>query len=83
MTHPGYRNTALAGSLGTDLLHSVCNKARSSGFSKLFALTTQTRDWFLENGFVDAKLSDLPQEKQAMYNFQRNAKVMSLELGND
>ena len=46
----------------------------------MFALTTQTRDWFVENGFKDADIDALPAPKQALYNYQRNSKVMSKAL---
>ncbi len=50
------------------------------GVSQIFVLTTQTRDWFVDNGFEDSTLDALPAPKQAMYNYQRNAKVMTKKL---
>ena len=43
-------------------------------------LTTQTRDWFAEHGFADAAIDDLPAPRQALYNYQRNSKVMIKHL---
>ncbi len=41
----------------------------------LCVLTTQTAHWFLERGFAPANIADLPVAKQALYNYQRNAKA--------
>jgi amino-acid N-acetyltransferase len=38
-------------------------------------LTTRTAHWFVERGFAAGELDQLPQEKKALYNFQRNSKV--------
>ncbi len=62
--------------VGSALLAAAEERARQGGASTLFALTTQTRDWFLDHGFADAGLESLPAPKQAMYNYQRNATVM-------
>ena len=43
-------------------------------------LTTQTQDWFAENGFEDTDIDTLPAPKQALYNYQRNARVLSKRL---
>ncbi len=80
VSHPAYRHTSLGDGLGTELLAAICARAASQGIRHLFALTTRTRDWFIENGFVEVGISDLPQSKQAMYNFQRNSKVLLLDL---
>jgi amino-acid N-acetyltransferase len=62
--------------VGSSLLAAAEERARQSGASALFALTTQTHDWFLDQGFEEAGLDSLPAPKQAMYNYQRNATVM-------
>jgi amino-acid N-acetyltransferase len=38
-------------------------------------LTTKTAHWFLERGFRTGSIADLPQEKQALYNYQRKSQV--------
>lgn len=78
--HPSYRNSAGGEGLGARLLRAAEAEARARGIDGLFLLTTQTRDWFLENGFRDAGVDVLPAPKQALYNYQRNAKVMVKEL---
>ena len=46
----------------------------------LFVLTTQTTPWFLEQGFEACSLEDLPEERQQLYNLQRNSKVLIKHL---
>ncbi len=43
-------------------------------------LTTRTAHWFLERGFRLATVADLPQHKQALYNFQRKSLVYRKQL---
>ncbi len=62
--------------IGSALLAAAEARARQNGAEQLFALTTQTRDWFLDQGFRETGLEALPAPKQAMYNYQRNATVM-------
>ena len=38
-------------------------------------LTTKTSHWFLERGFRNATIAELPQQKQALYNYQRKSLV--------
>ena len=80
--HPSFRDAERNGrpSVGTSLLEAAEKTARSMGAARMFVLTTQTRDWFLDNAFVDATLDDLPTPKQALYNIQRNSKVMIKQL---
>ncbi len=59
-----------------DRLFNFCEEqARELGLTSLFCLTTRTEHWFLERGFVQKKIGQLPHEKQKLYNFQRNSKV--------
>lgn len=69
--HPDYRENAR----GDKLLEHIEGTARAHGIGRLFVLTTQTAHWFRERGFEPARLSDLPVEKQALYNYRRNSKV--------
>lgn len=78
--HASYRNNSDEYGLGAHLLHAAEAAARDAGLENLFVLTTQARDWFVENGFKDTELDALPAPKQALYNYQRNAKVMSKAL---
>ena len=72
VTHPDYRN----GDRAERLLGRVEQSARSQGLSRLFALTTQSADWFRERGFVASDLDDLPAAKQELYNYQRNSTIL-------
>lgn len=65
---------------GDSLLQYMVRAARKQGLQRLFVLTTHTAHWFQERGFEPAEISDLPVEKQAMYNYQRNSKVFIKEL---
>ena len=78
--HDSYRNANDDLGLGSHLLEAAEHTARAAGFKQLFVLTTQTRDWFLEKGFVEAGADSLPAPKQALYNYQRNAKVLTKTL---
>ncbi len=60
---------------GDKLFNHICKCARKSGLKHLFVLTTQATHWFIEHGFEKASLEDLPDEKQALYNYQRNSAV--------
>ena len=85
--HSGYRarstsaeqdtNTTYAGhGVGEQLLAFAEAQARSANIRTLFALTTQTRDWFLEHGFALSSPDELPESKAALYNLQRNSTVL-------
>lgn len=70
-THPEYRN----GGRAAALLQQMEIAARKQGIKQLFLLTTQTAHWFIEQGFAQGKLEDLPIAKQALYNYQRKSKI--------
>ena len=69
--HPDYRSSGR----GDRLLGHLEGLTRARGIGRLFVLTTQTAHWFQERGFRPAEVEELPMEKQALYNFQRNSKV--------
>ena len=71
------------GARGDLLLEGIEDIAREQGLESLFVLTTRTAHWFLERGFKPAPLDALPQEKKALYNFQRNSKVFFKPLKED
>ena len=71
-----YRSNAL----GQRLLRAAQNAARDEGATSLFVLTTRAADWFADNGFVAASIDALPESKKAMYNQQRNSKVLIKRL---
>jgi amino-acid N-acetyltransferase len=61
---------------GEELFLSIEEQAIKQGVEKLFILTTQTVHWFLERGFVEADIDNLPVSKQEFYNYQRNSKIL-------
>ena len=76
VTHPDYRG----GKRGQRLLQELEIEANQQGLTEVFILTTQTAHWFIEQGFVEADLAQLPAEKQSFYNLQRSSKVFSKSL---
>jgi len=69
--HPHYSDL----NFGEKLLSTLEVKASHLKVTTLFALTTNSAHWFLERGFTESSNSDLPTEKQALYNYLRNSKV--------
>lgn len=69
--HADYHNAGR----GEALLHAIEARALQAGIKKLVVLTTRTAHWFRERGFVSGDKSDLPGQKKALYNYQRNSKV--------
>ena len=70
--HPDYRN----GGAGERLLQFIEAKARKAKFKRLFVLTTRTAHWFVEQGFTEVPVADLPPQRQEFYNYQRRSKVL-------
>ena len=62
------------------LLAQVEKRARRMGLNRLFALTTQAPHWFVERGFAQAGLDDLPLARRQLYNYQRNSMVLIKQL---
>ena len=60
---------------GDALLKHITAEAQAQGLRKLFVLTTRTAHWFIERGFVEADISQLPAQKKSLYNYQRRSKV--------
>ena len=65
---------------GDDLMQHIEWQARKKHMKKLFTLTTQTMHWFIERGYVECKIDDLPIEKKSLYNYQRNSKILCKQL---
>ena len=69
--HPDFRREGY----GEALMSEVEARARRLKLTELFVLTTRTSQWFLERGFRNAVIGDLPKMKQALYNYQRKSQV--------
>jgi amino-acid N-acetyltransferase len=65
---------------GERLLAEVEARARRARLRRLFVLTTRAEHWFVERGFKEAGVSELPQGKQALYNYQRRSIVLVKSL---
>jgi len=68
---PGYHRHGY----GEALLKHISAEAQAQGLGRLFVLTTRTAHWFIERGFKEASVADLPGQKKALYNYQRRSKV--------
>jgi len=68
--------------IGSKLINFLIEKALKSGIKKLFLLTTRTSDWFETIGFIKGELSDLPEDKQESYNYDRNSNIYIYKLKN-
>jgi amino-acid N-acetyltransferase len=65
---------------GEAILNHMTSIAKSQGLKKLFVLTTRTAHWFIERGFSDVDVSELPLQKKSLYNYQRKSKVFVKEI---
>ena len=74
--HPSYRKS----NRGSQILHFLEEKAQQLQIQQLFVLTTRTAHWFLEHGFSTANVDDLPEARQALYNYQRNSMVFKKQI---
>ena len=69
--HPDFRREGY----GEALMGEIEQRARRLKLTTVFVLTTKTAHWFLERGFRTAGIGDLPQQKQALYNYHRKSQV--------
>ncbi|MBZ0092447.1 MAG: amino-acid N-acetyltransferase [Sulfuricellaceae bacterium] len=74
--HANYRD----GGRGELLLGHIEDYARKIRIRQLFVLTTRTAHWFIERGFVEAGVEQLPKAKQGLYNYRRRSKVFMKKL---
>jgi amino-acid N-acetyltransferase len=70
--HPDFRRDGY----GAAIADEIEQRAKSAGLKRLFVLTTKSEHWFIERGFRKAGVEDLPEEKQALYNYQRKSVVL-------
>jgi amino-acid N-acetyltransferase len=66
--------------VGPKLVDYLCERARRKGLASVFALTTQTADWFQKLGFEEADPAELPEKKRLAYNLQRKSRVFFRRL---
>jgi N-acetylglutamate synthase (EC 2.3.1.1) len=68
------------GGRAAKLLTHIERHALKLKMKRLFALTTQTAHWFIEQGFSESQVEQLPGERKELYNFQRNSKVLEKSI---
>ncbi len=73
---PGYRKQGY----GDALLRHITAKAQAQGLGKLYVLSTRTAHWFIERGFKETDVEQLPAQKKLLYNYQRRSKVFLRSL---
>jgi len=74
--HPDHRRLGA----GERLLQAIEARAKLRKVKRLFVLTTRTAHWFIERGFVQAPVAELPHRKQGLYNYQRRSQVLIKRL---
>jgi len=75
--HPSHQRSHSGESVGSKLLKQVENTAQQSSAVGIYAQTTRARDWFIEQGFCESDLAELPSEVGARYNAKRNSKILT------
>lgn len=71
--HSDYRGSAR----GQRLFITALEKAKQRFVKTIFVLSTQTVQWFVERGFEVCELNNLPDKLKALYNPERNSKILS------
>ena len=68
---PDYRELGY----GDQLRRHIEARAKKLKLKRLFVLTTRTAHWFIERGFSEADVNELPKQRRELYNLQRRSKV--------
>jgi amino-acid N-acetyltransferase len=68
------------GGTGSRIVDFLLDRAGGMGLERVFALTTQTSDFFLEHGFREVPVEALPEAKRKRYNKARNSRVLAMDL---
>lgn len=66
--------------IGPKLIKNLIQQAKNAGAKDLFLLTTQTFDWFEKLGFKPTTMDSLPQERQKIWDKNRNSKPMKIDF---
>ncbi|WP_250461118.1 amino-acid N-acetyltransferase [Microbulbifer litoralis] len=74
--HPQFRS----GGRGAKLMQHLERQASTLGLDELYVLTTQAEHWFIERGFRQVAVEDLPAARQSLYNIQRNSRILCKRL---
>lgn len=64
-----------------NLLHKfIEQQAKQLGIKQLFVLTTRTAHWFIERGYVESDIKQLPVERESLYNYKRQSKMFAKSI---
>ena len=69
---PDFRNQGA----GERILKEIEGRARRMKLKRLVVLTTRAEHWFVERGFTETGIDELPAPKRALYNYQRRSVVL-------
>ena len=69
--HNDYQKQGRAG----ELIQHIQQQCIQDNINQLFILTTHTAHWFIEKGFIEGDLKQIPIQRRDMYNAQRNSKI--------
>ncbi len=73
---PEYRRSGC----GEQMLKHIEARAKKLKLKRLFVLTTRAAHWFIEHGFAEGSVGELPEAKRELYNYQRRSKVLAKTL---
>jgi amino-acid N-acetyltransferase len=76
--HPDFRGSGA----GERLLNEIESRARRQKLKRLFVLTTRAEHWFVERGFAEVGVKELPRQKRQFYNYQRRSVVLVKRVQN-
>jgi len=76
VTHPDYRGQGRAG----ELIDHLENKARAMRIPTIMLLSTSAAHWFIERGYTEKALQDMPKPRKIAYDDKRNSKVFTKKL---
>jgi len=71
------------GGRGDAMLGYLERLSLQCGAKKVFVLSTQTMEWFVERGFREVSVESLPPSRQAVYNKKRKSKIYMKEIDGD
>ncbi len=66
--------------VGRRIVTFLLERAGELGLRQVYVLTTQTADWFVQFGFRDGVVEDLPEDRRRQYDRQRNSRVLLLDV---
>jgi amino-acid N-acetyltransferase len=61
--------------IGKKIVDCLIDQAIAQHLKAVFLLTTQTADWFVQLGFTEAAITDLPPLRRKKYNKERNSLI--------